>query len=583
MDCNMQCRYCYLEDNTSDPDRQKDPLETLQYAIDKFLKSGVMPFNISLHGGEVTTLSKESFRNLIAFISEYYRAHGPYLRDNGFTVGRPHIKTNLYSLDRHIETLKEFDVSISGSLDLPFLMHDRFRVTKGGEKTLSKILDNIRLLDDSRIQRKKVSATIFKEHFGYLDDIVKDIKYLHENTALDMNDFNFMIGFDYQCNGLLHPLTEEEQVIFFERMHREFDGTELDAGVNGAWFNEFGPEYCTNCDNCGDKFFLLEKNGDMYSCVRGQKNKDYFYGNIYENTVEEILRTAHEKIFKNHNRLPMNEECLNCPYLYLCKTGCPFVKNVYHSNKSYTCLLQKALYEKRGLEKDPDMEHSRYRYLSKMHPERMQDYIPEENPQISVDEGLRDIIASDSHLKYIYEPGVFILKTDGTEYELESQILKSSRQILYLTENSRIDLYVKKELLDAECDYPQNNSLYMILLSGDTITYGDEGRCKQRHIMSHQIYKDVLEKRPSDKEGFYKVDLTGLLREYRDEYSPDSPNNLFFTTDALRDCHYTKQKKNAYYHIQAINLPFQNIEFYYFSEEELKKELTQQEGRGNND
>ena len=40
-------------------------------------------------------------------------------------------------------------------------------------------------------------------------------------------------------------------------------------------------------------------------------------------------------------------------------------------------------------------------------------------------------------------------------------------------------------------------------------------------------------------------------------------NNIFFTTNALRDYHYTKQKNNAYYHIDAINLPFQNIEFYY--------------------
>ena len=28
-----------------------------------------------------------------------------------------------------------------------------------------------------------------------------------------------------------------------------------------------------------------------------------------------------------------------------------------------------------------------------------------------------------------------------------------------------------------------------------------------------------------------------------------------------------KQKNNAYYHIQAINLPFQNIEFYYLDKE----------------
>jgi uncharacterized protein len=65
-----------------------------------------------------------------------------------------------------------------------------------------------------------------------------------------MNDFNFMIGFDYNSNGALHHISEKEQVELYDRMHKEFDGTDLDDGVNGAWFTEFGPEYCSNCDNC---------------------------------------------------------------------------------------------------------------------------------------------------------------------------------------------------------------------------------------------------------------------------------------------------------------------------------------------
>ena len=69
--------------------------------------------------------------------------------------------------------------------------------------------------------------------------------------------------------------------------------------------------------------------------------------------------------------------------------------------------------------------------------------------------------------------------------------------------------------------------------------------------------------------GYYKYDITNLIREYRNEYSKEDPNNLFFTTSALRDYHYLKQKNNAYYHIQAINLPFQNIEFYYIDKEEI--------------
>ena len=60
-----------------------------------------------------------------------------------------------------------------------------------------------------------------------------------------------------------------------------------------------------------------------------------------------------------------------------------------------------------------------------------------------------------------------------------------------------------------------------------------------------------------------------MLNQYINQYSVDKPNNILFTTNSLRDYHYLKQKNNAYYHIAAINLPFQNIEFYYLNKNNL--------------
>ena len=378
-----------------------------------------------------------------------------------------------------------------------------------------------------------------------------------------MNDFNFMIGFDYNSCGLLHHMSEEEQLIFYRRMHEAFDGTNLDAGVNGAWFDEFGPEYCTNCDNCGEKFFLLERNGDIYSCVRGQKNEDFYYGNIYRDTVDTILKTAARKIFQNHNRQPFPEECARCGYLYLCKTGCPFVKNVYGSGKSYTCLLQQQMYRDRGYTPDASADETAYEYVTKMRLEEPEKYLPAKTS--AEYPALEQIIAQDAKLKYIYDSGVFELDVDGDRYPLISQILRKSREILYLTPISTVKLRMKKHMLQEECDYPENNALYLMLLSGDLVTYGDEGRTKQRHIATHQIYKGVLDHSGDNEEEWYVYDISGLLREYAKEYATDSPNNLLCTTTELRDCHYRKQENNAYYHIQAINLPFQNIEFYYLT------------------
>lgn len=162
-------------------------------------------------------------------------------------------------------------------------------------------------------------------------------------------------------------------------------------------------------------------------------------------------------------------------------------------------------------------------------------------------------------------------KVDDIEYKLSSQIIKKVRDFIYVTPESKIKIYMKKHMINEECDYPENNSLYIMLLSGDLVTYGDEQRTKQRHVFTHQVYKGVLDNTKTDKEDYYEYDITSLINEYKHSLTFDMPNNIFFTTSSLRDYHYIKQKNNAYYHIQAINLPFQNIEFYYIDKEEIKK------------
>lgn len=564
MNCNMQCRYCYLGENTVDGITKNAPLQTLQDAVEKFQAADVIPFNISLHGGEVTTLNREDFRQIIHFIHEYYEQNRELLTENGFKVGRPHIKTNLFGIDRHIDTIRDYQVSISGSLDLPLALHREYRITKGGGDTLDKILDNIRLLETIP-NRKKVSATIFREHFQQLDALVEDIRYLHQNTCLDMNDFNFMIGFASHNPGCkqLTPLTEQEQVALFQRMQQEFTGTELQKGLDGAWFAEFTQAYCTNCDLCGEKFFLLERNGDVYSCVRGQGDPQFCYGNIYTDSVEDILTRGANQIYLAHNRVGFDPECAECDHLHLCKTGCPYVKNQYHSPKSYTCSLQKQIYKKN--QEPTKAPEDTFRYLMRVHPQLAESYLPQ--PEKPVENSLPALIDADPKLQRIYDPNAFVLVADGVEYPLESQLLKQTRDILFLAGTSRLQLYIRKDVMDALADYPVNNSLYMMLLSGDMVVYGDEQRQKQEHIMTHQIFKRTLAGMPSERPGFYCVELMPILRPYLEVLSQTKPNNLFFTTSCLRDYHYLKQKNNGFYHIAALNLPFQNIEFYYVAME----------------
>ena len=250
--------------------------------------------------------------------------------------------------------------------------------------------------------------------------------------------------------------------------------------------------------------------------------------------------------------------------MHLCKTGCPFVKTIYQSPKSSTCKLQKELYRDFTYEAQPF--NYAYHYLLKNHPELAESYLKREYGE----NDLQNLIAKDPKLQLVYDPNAFILFVDGTEFALESQLLKRTRDIIFISAQSTVKLYVKHETMNALSDYPVNNALYMMLLSGDMVIYGDEQREKQAHIMTHQVFKGALESEPSDKEGYYCCDIGPLLSLYGNRLSRNSPNNLFFTTTDLRDYHYSKQKNNGFYHFAAMNLPFQNIELYYMDAEMLE-------------
>ena len=238
---------------------------------------------------------------------------------------------------------------------------------------------------------------------------------------------------------------------------------------------------------------------------------------------------------------------------------------------SYTCRLQQRIYEKNGEQPHPE---ANYWYLQRMHPELAERYYiaPDPYPGIPT---LKQLVAGDEKLQKVYDPDAFILEVDGVRLPLASQLLKSARQFVFLTKFTPVRLYVRKDVMQALADYPVNNTLMLQLLSGDTVVYGDEQREKQSHVMTHHIYLPTLARGASDMDGFYCADLTGLLNLYYDALPEDKPNNLFVTTTALREYHYAKHKNNGFYHIRALNLPFQNIEFYYVNCEGL---LDEQEG-----
>ncbi|WP_198673761.1 radical SAM protein [Algibacillus agarilyticus] len=595
--CNLGCHYCYLGKQTDTKTLKEDnqqAVETLAFALDYFAKANILPFNLSLHGGEVTAVPADTLNNLFNKISAHYLHHYDELMANGFRKQTPHIKTNLFNFDKHQALLKQHHVSISGSVDLPFFLHDKYRTTKTNKSTLAKIKKNIQLLGQYP-HGKKLSATLFNEHFQHVEQIIDDIWYIHRELRFDMNNFNFMFGFESDLNEQkfenrdkhdtqslnTESINEEHQIAFYQAMKKEFTGTELEWGFKRNWFDEFTPSYCTNAQNCGERFFLLQSNGDVYSCVRGQGAERFFYGNIFKVPAHEILNNGKQNIRSVHQEQGLHRDCAECEYLKICNTGCAFVKNEKNSKKSYTCALQKQIYREypqqyKAALGTTEQALDRQNYQANIHPQLNQDTSSKEDqtPNVTDDmmllssdfyehkNALGQLIKADPILQALYASNTVLLSVNGVIEPLNSQILKTTRALHFLEPSDQVILHIKKAWFFVHCNDPLTNTLYLQLLRDTKVVYGDEQREKQEHLFTQQIFFNQL--LPSSQgEDWLQVDLLPLLNWCQHQFISDVANNLLITTQTLRDYHYKKQQKNAFYHIQAINLPFQNIEFFW--------------------
>ena len=583
--CNLDCAYCYLGKQTTQAALKVDAeraVSTLRFALDKLGQAGVLAFNVSLHGGELTTLPEIVLDKLFTLVGDHYRGHFDAINALGHRKSAPHIKTNLYRFAPLYDLFDRHRVSISASIDLPLALHERYRTTRGGRSWRQKTQDNLRLL--ARYPHaKKMSATLSREHLKHIPAIIEDIRFIHEELGFDMNQFNLMFAFDsafnraHHGNAALEPATAAQQLELYAALKEAFAVSALGDGLRRHWFDEFTPSYCTNALNCGERFYLLQSDGNVYSCVRGQGIEDFHYGNIFNDSVDTILANGARKIELMHRAQGFDAACQSCVHLARCHTGCPVVKFQRGSGRSYTCELQQAIYADYPCSYPPatteQQRHDAQAYRNAMHPQTMfgesvAATMPPEgirlpNDLIEHKNTLVAMIAADPVLQALYSDDSFVLELNGELIPLASALLKGRALWYTLVGGDRLILHVRRRLFDAACPEFLRNTLYMQLLRDTTVVYGDEQRAKQEHVFTYQLYANTLKESEPLGNDWLCTDLSGLVELHREHYRHGVRNNLFFTTFFLREYHYQKQRNNAFYHIQAINLPFQNFEFHY--------------------
>ncbi|EAH8791737.1 radical SAM/SPASM domain-containing protein [Campylobacter jejuni] len=565
--CNFGCSYCYLGKLTERKEKTTDMAEQFKKIAKKLKDDGVIITEVILHGAELSASPYEHVKELLKAIDGYKQENHFLIRvlskDSKKGHHYIHLKTNLYFLDRFFELFKKYEVGISASIDLPLRMHEKYRVLKSGKSTLEKTLKMVELLS-TYPHFKQISTTMTKEHLN-VDEFIRDV-YKLESLGFDMAS-DFYIMFTYQsanAQGDFQMPSDEDMLSFYKNLREKLKDTKYSFALEHFWFKEFLGGYCTNCTNCGDNL-LIQKNGDVYVCHRSQALNELRAGNIFNENYESLKIRNITNIRILENSLKLHKDCLGCDYFHLCKASCTIERNDTKLGKAYTCALQKEIYKNNAEFFKADKTLAKISLDEFLRQNQTNNYKSFLLPNLSLEfreskNSLENIINDDEILQKLYLKDNFLISVND-----ELALLDFEKDALYksfkISSKDNIKLLIKKEVFDYSAKEALSNFIYMSLLGGEAKVYGDEKREKTLHIETKHLYLEKLLNGSLELEGYLIYDISSFLKENSKHYSLNHKNFIFFTTKALREYHYEKQAKNAFYHAQTINLPFLRFEF----------------------
>lgn len=566
--CNFGCSYCYLGKLTDTKSGYSDIADKLRETLNKYEESKILVNDISFHGAEVTTLSRPILDEIFSISREYLNTHTMDLKAlTNNADGYISIKTNLYNYDKVADLIAKYNVFTSCSIDLPFSHHRKFRVFKDGSDTFDKVYNNLLLLNKNTNGKFVMSCTIGKYALEHIDEFIENIEHL-DSIGINMRrNFYIMFIYDSAYSKVKTGMTDEEQGIFYDKLLEHFKGTKFEQAIYYSWFREFPIGYCTNEANCGGHNFLVQKNGDVYPCHRGQAVSGLKFGNVFEESLDTIMGTG-AKTMANYedNNIPLHNDCLECDWFHYCNMGCPISRRDINYNKSYTCTVQRKLYgsQPERFPKNPiSAAIARDSYIRTMMPTYYYTTnvpkLMKNNPEFyDPKNSLESIISRDLKLQELYADGTIKLILNNEAIDLFSSLTFDKEMSVTMYHNDNLQLFISKRYINF--NKQENDKIFLMLLSKDMVTYGDEQRNKMQHLKHFEIdFEDATE-----IENGYLVNLNTVLDSIQDLIPrTDMWYNLFITTKGARAYHYEKQAKNGFYHIETLNLPFHSFYFSY--------------------
>ncbi len=322
--CNLDCAYCYFlsKELLYPGSRFRMANELLENYTRQYIAAQRGPeVTFAWQGGEPTLMGLDFFRRAVALQHKYRR---PGLRIHNA------LQTNATNLDDDwCRFFREHNFLIGVSLDGPQVLHDTYRVDKGGKPTFDRVMAGVELLRRHSVPFNilttvhAVNAAAPLEVYRFLRDTV-GTNFIQFIPIVERDNAT---GFQEGERVTLRSVTSEQYGAFliaiFEEWVRHDVGrvfVQIFDVALAAW-SGLRPGLCIFEETCGAAL-ALEHNGDVYSCDH-YVEPNHRLGNIQDIPLIDMVGSAQQQRFGQAKRDLLPQYCRECAVRFVCNGGCP--------------------------------------------------------------------------------------------------------------------------------------------------------------------------------------------------------------------------------------------------------------------
>lgn len=342
--CNSNCIYCDVIKKQQDEIMNYDLLKLIFIRINDYLKDNPdESISFTWHGGEVCLLGQEYFKVAIELQDEYCRetkARIDYQVQSNLTIITQEI----------IDLFIKMGIKQIGSSFEPIHNIRGFGSKRDSETYNRKFIEGIKLLNKNHL----TWGVIYVVHRLSLKMPLEIFYYLTNLNIRSHPNFNQVKLFGEDKNNL--AITGEEFADFLGAIFPVWLKNQ-DRYPNVQPFSRLlkciqeheMSMVCESAGICSFNWVYIGPDGETSQCGRAGDYKILSYGNLKNNTFEDIMHHKQRYQLAERQSILPEEECENCRLWGICHGGCPLDAFMTYGNfmkKSPSCEATKIFIEK---------------------------------------------------------------------------------------------------------------------------------------------------------------------------------------------------------------------------------------------